>query len=967
MAIYVIDDVLEGVLPENESPSFDDLAPYSDEHLTSDDVLLVNANSMTVAVRNHAQCGGLKKLDEILSDPMQKPGGVAVIAYENLESLLKRKSDNPEVALLEPEFLPFKQLYADVTPSLDAPGALRNLAEGARGLSNQALCWRLLRLGAAHRQLQTVNASYRHEHRKLISAVRIYLGALHGGLVDLNSENGYAEAECVLKFFRSQEEASKFAQIQPHRVLQAVHRFHYFHSSVREAGGDAPTFDNLGPGWKKPCQIYDDVFQIHQQGKPFPKGFRVLLLDDNGEKLGWQFVLMALAEDYKDVEWAQNWNQAVKLLEHSIKKNNGDFDLLLLDCNLGQGKDSGLELLHALRGWSKDLPVVMMTAHDSAELALWALRSGCNGFYAEELWDESNRDSLDYFRHFCEVVRRYEWESSLRRSWRSFDSRIKARNLFGERAEPFVRSAFYLLFSLADGCTWWFHGLNLHRPNKNRETEICRAATFSLECAERESGLVVSGDRKNKLKNLFNDAKHQKTKRTLKPGRVVKDGLSAVMTAIGGSEGTAAEWGVVKWPDECRLTRDFLTSDEMPPSRAHHEQSAEGALQLVKGFAASRGCSWTVGRSYETVKEFLDLWPDPFQSDGSSSNAQVAFIDDEYDTNGWGEAVSAIMKSKGYTVHCFKSLLEMDPSGKDNFAKWDAILLDLILLREKQDLPDAHEGLRVLEHLKSTNTALPVIVLSASNESLHGLGCAKRGAFDYIPKWLPGETTEKQWQDFARLFENRTEAAIRFSATEVPQLWKLFYDKLSDSTLPTIPEDLFTEIDDPDFGYNSLAEIRSMARSLLFMALLRYHTAQSRGMARQCPPADDWRIREVLGSRDDESGEVVWTLGAVIDFLAWVSCCVVRWAEQGFSIPTTEWAKSDEIRAWTRKYSPQEGLAVWQLRNQYRNKEIDVRAVNLVTLITNTITAIEQFEAWLVGNQKDILCKRKTKMSDLRP
>ncbi len=86
---------------------------------------------------------------------------------------------------------------------------------------------------------------------------------------------------------------------------------------------------------------------------------KILVVEDNTET---QLIIKVNLRDVYDVEITDNADDAISLIK------NNDFDLVLLDINLGNGKD-GRDVLNMINEELKysSLPVIIITAYDIKE------------------------------------------------------------------------------------------------------------------------------------------------------------------------------------------------------------------------------------------------------------------------------------------------------------------------------------------------------------------------------------------------------------------------------------------------------------------------------------------------------------------------------------------------------------------------------------------------------------------------
>ena len=131
----------------------------------------------------------------------------------------------------------------------------------------------------------------------------------------------------------------------------------------------------------------------------FPKSQspRILVADDQADVLE-SLRLLLKGEGY-EIEMAQSPSQVIDALKAR------DFDVALLDLNYARDTTSGregLDLLARLQAMDSKLPVVVMTAWGTIELAVEAIQSGARDFI-EKPWD--NQRLLSILRTQVELCR----------------------------------------------------------------------------------------------------------------------------------------------------------------------------------------------------------------------------------------------------------------------------------------------------------------------------------------------------------------------------------------------------------------------------------------------------------------------------------------------------------------------------------------------------------------------------------
>lgn len=117
---------------------------------------------------------------------------------------------------------------------------------------------------------------------------------------------------------------------------------------------------------------------------------RVLIADDQSEIL--EALASLLRQEGFDVESANSASGVLRALEASKLRSDGArFDLLLMDMNYTRSTTTGregMDLVSRIRALDETLPVVVMTAWGSIELAVEAMRNGVADFVLKP-WDNS--------------------------------------------------------------------------------------------------------------------------------------------------------------------------------------------------------------------------------------------------------------------------------------------------------------------------------------------------------------------------------------------------------------------------------------------------------------------------------------------------------------------------------------------------------------------------------------------------
>lgn len=114
---------------------------------------------------------------------------------------------------------------------------------------------------------------------------------------------------------------------------------------------------------------------------------RILSVEDNPET---RVVLKHHLQEGYEVAFASGAEEALEVL------GKEDFDLLLVDINLGEGR-SGTELLHLLRDWAptRDIPAVAVTAYAMPGDREDLLEEGFDGYVSKPFTKANLIETID--------------------------------------------------------------------------------------------------------------------------------------------------------------------------------------------------------------------------------------------------------------------------------------------------------------------------------------------------------------------------------------------------------------------------------------------------------------------------------------------------------------------------------------------------------------------------------------------
>jgi DNA-binding NtrC family response regulator len=119
-----------------------------------------------------------------------------------------------------------------------------------------------------------------------------------------------------------------------------------------------------------------------------PGQMRVLIADDQPDVL--EALRLLLKRDGYKIESAESPQQALQAIE------NRDFDLAMIDLNYSRDTTSGqegLDLLASIQKLDASLPVIVMTAWSSVDIAVEAMRRGARDF-VQKPWENERLSSI---------------------------------------------------------------------------------------------------------------------------------------------------------------------------------------------------------------------------------------------------------------------------------------------------------------------------------------------------------------------------------------------------------------------------------------------------------------------------------------------------------------------------------------------------------------------------------------------
>ena len=339
-------------------------------HSTTDQIIAVNANLSSATGRSRrTQRSGIDVVKWLRTD-YQNRFASFIYSFESADALCSAGLRSvQETAYLLIRKFPECHLFVRL-PDIPPPAVLEFPDEAKRKQIAQQVLRR--EIGIYHR-------TYRHSYNTLLAALRLLLGAIQAG--DIDKERGLA----LLKTLDEQARAIK--DISP---------------------SSANTY----------CEELLDLWRpIWERRQHNLRLKRVLLIDDmaginedSKEQQGWATVLQAILKHLSSrtckLDVALNWQEAEGKIVSETEGNTVQqrYDLVILDYLFNNDDTDGITALREIKRRQPDLPVLFMTVWDDHEAVRSALQEGAFAFYAKELDDRNDRDSLNYYRKFRQLL-----------------------------------------------------------------------------------------------------------------------------------------------------------------------------------------------------------------------------------------------------------------------------------------------------------------------------------------------------------------------------------------------------------------------------------------------------------------------------------------------------------------------------------------------------------------------------------
>lgn len=574
------------------------------------------------------------------------------------------------------------------------------------------------------------DSSLRHLMGNSRAAARLLFGAGRSGLyklakdVELNRFKGCFDA-IVQHEFKSSSELRE----------QRCREFDNFVSTMRQL----PTEKAEEP-WHHPIK-------------------KILVVEDQIEmwKPVWAFIF---SEEKIDI--MPTGGEALQKLTADLS-----YDFALIDIYLGDSQPSGIEVLRCIRKNVLDLPIVMLTAYDDAELTRTCYELGASFYFVKEREDREDRDSLKYFAAFRDMILQLKpyrlQERELARRFQAIELPLQFQSR--ESAEAICKALFFLLLDPEEtGARRFLGGPSLYTK---AAFYAHRSVERWVDCELKRSGITEIDGEKIENKSLSKKIAYGIQAKIL-PKEASFLLATELCTKCGGmghlkSKIEDRNQGKLKslalksceealmWFEKVSLMRSVQLMDTFPgqpinlsfpkilstgtPRMRHSERELAGANRILWGAYLHFGSDIAADRKNLglSVDDIIAMegdprvlpWPEP-------SQYSCLFIDDEGEASGWKRCLEVLLPDIGVHYLEYKAGTDLKEV-LDRAQMADFVILDL-KLPDRNGAKSEQIGLGLLEEVNKAYPALPVVILTACDDALTFRRVVTRGAFDSFPK-----------------------------------------------------------------------------------------------------------------------------------------------------------------------------------------------------------------------------------------
>lgn len=502
---------------------------------------------------------------------------------------------------------------------------------------------------------------------------------------------------------------------------------------------------------------------------------KILVVDD--QRGIWEPVWKFLLKEEK-IDFVEDGDEAVE----QIKKNGDEYDCVVLDVWLGRNKENGLEVLQCIKQNQYALPVIMMTAYDDATLTYDCYKYGATSYFCKEREDSKNRDSVEYYKKLRKLIKHatscYNYE--IRRLWKQFlKVECGISKICPEAADDLRRAYFFLTLDQEEFRVKKFL-ININSPH----SQYIIVIYYAYECLEKiltlkleEKGideingkniklisaktkldkLKESGDQSpgeslvNKLLELGPNTSHVDTgywecKKSSLPENAkicfteIITWTEELLSILKQHSSLPLSESEIKQDVQSRCIDDY--SQPVNARLQHEERSRAGAIRLLEGAYLSLANQDIYFRKNELSENSSDDKLDTLRQyyediehifiDKASPIYNCLFVDDDGEESGWKMVLEKLLPD--FNIDYIKYTGDTDREKILMYTELsDFIILDLKLPGSDGNKNEKY-GIKLLDILKERRPSIPILVLTASDDSMWTRKSITHGAMEYFPK-----------------------------------------------------------------------------------------------------------------------------------------------------------------------------------------------------------------------------------------
>lgn len=503
---------------------------------------------------------------------------------------------------------------------------------------------------------------------------------------------------------------------------------------------------------------------------------KVLVVDD--QRGIWEPVWKFLLKEEK-IDFVEDGDEALQ----QIKIKGDEYDCAVLDVRLGKDKQNGMEILQHIKQKHYALPVIMMTAYDNATLTYDCYKYGATAYFCKEREDSKDRDSIEYYKKLRELIKYATscYNDEIRGLWKQF---LKVERgiseICPEAADDLRRAYFFLTLDREE-----FRVKKFLISENYPHPQYVEVIYYAYECLEKILTLKLEKKGIDEIngKNIkFVSAKTKSDKLKESGDRLPEESLVNKLLELGPntSHVNTGYWEfkksslpedakicfseIVTWTEELlrileqhsslplsEIKQDVQSrciDDYSQPVNArlqHEERSRVGAIRLLEGAYLSLANHDIFFKKNELPENSPDDKLDTLRQyyediehifiDKAFPEYCCLFIDDVGDESGWKMVLEKLLPK------VYINYIKYSGTDKDrekiliNTEFSDFLILDLKLPgSDRSKVGNEQYGIKLLDILKEKYPSIPILVLTASDDSLWIRKSITHGAMEYFPK-----------------------------------------------------------------------------------------------------------------------------------------------------------------------------------------------------------------------------------------